>query len=167
LSRRFATIASEALRVLHEANIVALGKGALVFGDTVVPLVAFIIIIIDTALSNILAKLAVERPRLLLGRLTRVLRQRALELAQLLCAPDLWDIFFVFERLDGASYVATDAVRLVPKGAGFVEEIESVVGEEVGRQGQVYDGGPDFGVESVEGGVGCAGVAYNRLWGYL
>lgn len=104
---------------------------------------------------------------LLLGGTTGVLGQGAFELAQLLDLPDVRYVILVVKRLDGASYVAAEAVLVVPKRTGLVEEVEAVVGEEVGRLGEVVDGGLDAGVELVESGVGDTGIINNGLGGNL
>lgn len=158
-----ARVAREALRVLGEADVVALGEGALVFGDAVVTLIALVIVVVDAALADALAELAVKRAVLLLGGAAGVLGQGPLELAQLLDLPDVGNVIFVVERLDGTSYVAAKAVLVVPKRAGLVEEVETVVGEEVGGLGEVVDGGLDAGVELVEGSVGDAGIVDDGL----
>lgn len=162
-----ARVAGEALGVLDEAHVVALGKGALVLGDAVVALVALVVVVVDAALADGVTELAVEGALLLLGSAAGVLGQGALELGELADLPDVGDVVFVVEGLDGASYVAAEAILVVPKGTGLVEEVEAVVGEEVGGLGEVIDGGLDAGVELVEGGVGDAGIVDNGLGGDL
>lgn len=158
-----ARVAREALGVLGEADVVALGEGALVFGDAVVALIALVIAVVDAALADGLAELAVKRAVLLLGGAAGVLGQGSLELAQLLDLPNVGYVILVVERLDGTSYVATEAVLVVPERAGLVEEVEAVVGEEVGGLGEVVDGGLDAGIELVEGGVGDTGIVDDGL----
>ncbi|KAJ2966806.1 hypothetical protein NQ176_g9973 [Zarea fungicola] len=88
-----------------------------------------------------------------LGCTARVLGQRALELAQLLDLPDVRYVVLVVEGVDSAGYVATESILVVPKRTGLVEEVETVVGEEVGRLGEVVDGRLDADVQLVEGGI--------------
>ena len=164
-----AAVPSEALRVLCQTDVVALGRIGLVLGDTVVSIVALVIVFDDAALANIVAQLALKRPVRVLapGLLAGMPCVRAFKLAQLACAPDLWDVFFIVERLDSTANVGTEAVLLVPERTLFIKKIESIMGKVIGRAGQVFDSRSDFCVESFECSVGGAGVVDNGLGGDL
>lgn len=95
------------------------------------------------------------------GALAQVLRSGAFQLPQLRGPPDLGDILLVIERLDGAANVGAHATLIVPEGTRLVEEIESVVGEEVGGLGQVVEGWLDLRIQAVESSVGCTCILDN------
>ena len=57
---------------------------------------------------------------------------RAFKLAQLLGPPDRRYVFLVINRVHGAGNIATHTLRIAPERAHIVEEIETVVGKEVG-----------------------------------
>lgn len=160
-----ASISSESFGVSDQAHVVALGACALILGDAKVSLVAFVIVFENAALANALAKFSLERSlrMLVMGLLARMLGARTLELAQRVGAPDLRDILLVVQGLDGASDISAHSIFVVPKGTLLVEEVYSVVGEEVGVVGEVVDGGFDSSIELVEGRKRGAGIADNRF----
>lgn len=166
LSRAITSITRVPLRISGQAHIVALGASALIISHAIIPFVALIVVLNHTALANLLSQLALQRSFgvLSLGLLPGVLGARALELAEFLGAPGLGDVLLVVQSLYGASDVAAHAILVVPKGAALVEEVQSVVGEEIGRSGEVVDGRLDFCVEVVESGVGDAGIANDGIW---
>lgn len=96
-----------------------------------------------------------------------MLGQRTLKLAQLARPPNFRYILFVVQRLDGTRNVATDTALVVPERTPLIKQVKPIVGEEIGRVGQVVEDRLDVVVESVEGDVRYAGVVDDALRGNL
>ncbi len=148
-------VTREALGVAQQAHVIALGGRAFVVGHAIVSVVALVVVLDHASLSDVFPQFTLQRAcrTLALLRLAGVRGQGAFQLPQLARPPDQRDIFLVVQRLHRAGDVAAHAVLVVPEGTFLVEEVQPVVGEEVGLVRQLVERRLDLEVEPLERGV--------------
>ncbi len=131
-----AGVGGEAFGVVDQTDIVAFGGGGFILRDTVVALVALVVIFNDAAFADVFTECALERFLLapfFLEFFARVSGFGALEFTEFLCSPDFGNVFLVLECVDCTCYVATCSCAIIPglDGALLVVEVQPVVCEEV------------------------------------
>ena len=122
----FTSVASEALWIVDEAHVVALGGSTFVFGNTVIALITFVIIFDNAAFTNALSESTLE------GTLSASFFLKlaawvgcfwAFQLAKFRDPPDFWYVFFIVKGVHGAGNVTTHAICVVPKWTYSIKEI--------------------------------------------
>jgi hypothetical protein len=156
-----AFVARVPLGVINQAHIVAFGGRLFVFGNAVVAVVTFIVVLHNAAFANVFAQVTLERSfvsALFLLLSVGVLGFRSLEFAKLLQPPHRGYVLLVIERINSARNVSAQGAGIAPERADLVEEIKAVIGEEIGRLGEVFYRRREGTVNGIEGIIGSASV---------
>lgn len=62
LMRSLSSVPGEAFRIVRKTDVVSFRACALILGNTVVPIIAFIVILNHAALADIVAQISMQRP---------------------------------------------------------------------------------------------------------
>ena len=92
---------------------------------------------------------------------------RSFKFTELLHSPYFGYVLFIVKRRYCTCNIATHAIYIVPKRANLVEEVQAVVGKEIGLLGYRLERGGKVTIDGVENIIRGASIGHNRILLYL